>query len=105
MPCEETDDHEKKKTQNNLALLSKLKTLTNKKIPITMKSHGQVVYLMFNYIESLFTVFKKNICPWATYPQVEQAVFFYILNVIHKCESIMADQLELKLIEADIKEY
>ena len=35
------------------------------------KNEGQIVFLMYNYVESLFKVFKKNICPWATFKQVE----------------------------------
>jgi hypothetical protein len=33
---------------------------------------------MGDYVESLHQVIKKNISPWITYPQVEEAVFNYM---------------------------
>ena len=54
---------------------------------------------MYDYIDSLHRVFKKNICPWATYMDVEMAVYMYIQNLLHKCESVLMDQYELKVLE------
>ena len=57
---------------------------------------------MYDYIDSLHKVFKKNICPWATYMDVEMAIYMYIQNLCHKCESILMDQYELKVLEVQI---
>ena len=58
-----------------------------------------VIFLMVDYIESMYQVVKKNICPQVTYAQIEMSVFFFIQNLMHKCESILLDQLEFYLIE------
>ena len=59
---------------------------------------------MHDYVVSLHKVFKKNICPWATYMEVEMAVYMYIQNLCHKAESIFMDQFELKILNHDIQE-
>ena len=56
---------------------------------------------MYDYVVSLHEAFKKLICPWVTYERVEQAVYWFIQNLFQKCESILMDQLELKLIEIE----
>ena len=59
---------------------------------------------MYDFVDSLYRVFQKNICPWTTYMDVEMAVYMYIQNLCHKAESILVDQLELKILEAKIRE-
>jgi len=53
---------------------------------------------MAEYIESLFEVVRENIYPQVTYAQIEMAVFFYMVNTMHKAESILIDQYEYFLI-------
>lgn len=52
------------------------------------------VYLMSDYIEVLLEVFRKNMCPCAKYHNIEMAVFYYVQNLAHKCESILMDYWE-----------
>ena len=63
---------------------------------------SRYVFLMSDYTNILHEVFKKNICPFAKYQNVEMAVFFYIQNICHKCESILMDYWEY-LTLGDVK--
>lgn len=54
---------------------------------------------MFHYISTLHKVFQKNICPWVQYKDVEMSVFFFIQNLVHKCEAILMEQYEQKMIQ------
>jgi len=49
---------------------------------------------MADYMLSLHEVIQRNLYPQVTYPQVEMAVFFYMMNTMHKAESILLDQYE-----------
>ena len=61
-----------------------------------------VIFSMFHYINTLHKVFKKNICPWAQYKDIEMSVFFYIQNLVHKCESILMEQYEQKIMQESL---
>ena len=61
------------------------------------------VFLMSDYVNALYEVVKKNVCPYTKYGNVEMAVFSFIENLVHKCESILMDYWEYFSL-GDIKE-
>ena len=58
-----------------------------------------MIFSMYQYMNILHKVFKKNICPWAHYKDIEMSVFFFIQNLVHKCEAILLEQYEQKTIQ------
>ena len=63
---------------------------------------GVTFFTLGDYVASLHASFQK-VCPWVTIEQIENAVHHFILDLLHKCEAILLDQLELKLIEAQLE--
>jgi hypothetical protein len=52
---------------------------------------NRYIFTMTDYIETLYQVTKKNFYEHVEYYQIEMSVFNFILNIVHKCESILMD--------------
>ena len=67
---------------------------SNEKFVDQNEDKMRYVFLMSDYINVLHEVVKKNICPYTKYGNIEMAVFSFIENLVHKCESILMDYWE-----------
>ena len=76
-------------------------SLSNTKNNIDLKN--RYVFTMTDYVETLYQVMKKNFYSHIEYYHVEMAVFNFIQNIVHKCESILMDQLEFFQIDIKLK--